>query len=69
MRGWTVGLFLIVVGPSWAADAIIKDGDTLRLGDTTFRLDGIDAPEGIVHRREWRSVDPRNSRHSQERAR
>jgi endonuclease YncB( thermonuclease family) len=32
-------------GPARAADAIIKDGDTLRLGDTSFRLDGIDAPE------------------------
>jgi endonuclease YncB( thermonuclease family) len=45
MLAWITGLFLIVVGPSWAADAIINDGDTLRLGNTSFRLDGIDAPE------------------------
>jgi len=38
-------LFSIVVGPSSAADVIIKDGDTLRLGTTLFRLEGIDAPE------------------------
>jgi endonuclease YncB( thermonuclease family) len=34
-----------MVGSSWAADVIVKDADTLRFGDTTFRLDGIDAPE------------------------
>jgi endonuclease YncB( thermonuclease family) len=38
-------LFSMTAGPSWAADAIIKDGDTLRLGSTLFRLEGIDAPE------------------------
>ena len=46
-------LFSIVVGPSSAADVIIKDGDTLRLGTTLFRLEGIDAPEtassGVSH--------------------
>jgi endonuclease YncB( thermonuclease family) len=31
--------------PSWATDVIIKDGDTIELGGTSFRLDGIDAPE------------------------
>jgi endonuclease YncB( thermonuclease family) len=29
----------------WAASAIVKDGGTLQLGDVTYRLDGIDAPE------------------------
>jgi endonuclease YncB( thermonuclease family) len=28
-----------------AADAIVRDGDTIQLGDVTYRLDGIDAPE------------------------
>jgi endonuclease YncB( thermonuclease family) len=45
MRGWFAGLVLIVTSPVWAADAIISDGDTLTLGGTKFRLDGIDAPE------------------------
>jgi endonuclease YncB( thermonuclease family) len=31
--------------PCWATDVIIKDGDTIELGGTSFRLDGIDAPE------------------------
>jgi endonuclease YncB( thermonuclease family) len=30
---------------SHATDLLIKDGDTLRLNGTTYRLDGIDAPE------------------------
>jgi endonuclease YncB( thermonuclease family) len=32
-------------GQSFAAGAIVKDGGTLQLGDVTYRLDGIDAPE------------------------
>jgi endonuclease YncB( thermonuclease family) len=28
-----------------AASAIVRDGDTIQLGDVAFRLDGIDAPE------------------------
>src|ERR1700749_4951529 len=31
--------------PSLAANAIVHDGDTIQLGDVTYRLDGIDAPE------------------------
>src|SRR5262245_28977399 len=31
--------------PCWAIDVIIKDGDTIELGGTSLRLDGIDAPE------------------------
>jgi endonuclease YncB( thermonuclease family) len=45
MRPWIVGLVFIVVGPSWALDVVVKDGDTVRLDGTSFRLDGIDAPE------------------------
>ena len=28
-----------------AANAIVKDGNTIQLGDITYRLDGVDAPE------------------------
>jgi endonuclease YncB( thermonuclease family) len=28
-----------------AAGAVVRDGDTIQLGDTVFRLDGVDAPE------------------------
>jgi endonuclease YncB( thermonuclease family) len=31
--------------PARAADAVARDGDTIQLGDVTYRLDGIDAPE------------------------
>ena len=31
--------------PGWAASAVVKDGNTLQLGDITYRLGGIDAPE------------------------
>ena len=32
--------------PGWAASpVVVKDGNTLQLGDITYRLDGIDAPE------------------------
>jgi endonuclease YncB( thermonuclease family) len=38
-------LFLMLIGPSWAINLSIKDGDTLSLDGTDFRLDGVDAPE------------------------
>ncbi|MBV8696830.1 MAG: thermonuclease family protein, partial [Bradyrhizobium sp.] len=31
--------------PGLAATAIVRDGATIQLGDTTFHLDGVDAPE------------------------
>ena len=31
--------------PGWAATAVVRDGDTIQLGDVAYRLDGIDAPE------------------------
>jgi endonuclease YncB( thermonuclease family) len=36
---------VLSAGPAYAADAIVRDGDTIQLGDTIYRLDGIDAPE------------------------
>ena len=45
VRGWIAGLVLILTSPVWAAGAIVLDGDTLTLGGTKSRLDGIDAPE------------------------
>ncbi len=30
---------------SHAANAIVRDGNTIQLADVTYRLDGIDAPE------------------------
>jgi len=32
-------------GTAYAATAVVKDGDTIQLGDITYRLDGTDAPE------------------------
>lgn len=45
MRIFIAILTIVLAGPGFAADAIVRDGDTLRLGDITFRLDGVDAPE------------------------
>src|SRR5437588_5845120 len=33
------------VSPGWAASAIVKDANNIQVGDVTYRLDGIDAPE------------------------
>jgi endonuclease YncB( thermonuclease family) len=38
-------LSLLVTSPGWAAQPIVKDGDTIQLGDVTYRLAGVDAPE------------------------
>lgn len=39
-------LAVIVFGsPGWAASPVIRDGDTIQIGDVTYRLDGIEAPE------------------------
>ena len=35
----------LLVTPTLAADAVVRDGHTIQLGDVTYRLDGIDAPE------------------------
>src|SRR5215467_9531451 len=36
---------LFSAGPGWTANAVVHNGDTIQLGDVTYRLDGIDAPE------------------------
>jgi endonuclease YncB( thermonuclease family) len=45
MRLFVPVLFLLTTGLCWAADAVIKDGDTLKLGTSLVRLEGVDAPE------------------------
>jgi len=36
---------LLVSSPVRAANAVVRDGNTIQLGDVIYRLDGIDAPE------------------------
>jgi len=36
---------VLLISPGWAATATVRDGNTIQLGDVTYRLDGIDAPE------------------------
>jgi endonuclease YncB( thermonuclease family) len=38
-------LATLLASPGWAAKAVVKDGGTIEIADTTYRLDGIDAPE------------------------
>jgi endonuclease YncB( thermonuclease family) len=50
LRTWMRFLALIVgivfsANSSRAADAIVRKGDTIQLGNVAYRLDGIDAPE------------------------
>jgi endonuclease YncB( thermonuclease family) len=41
-----VGVFtLLLATPALAANAVVRDGHTIQLGDVAYRLDGIDAPE------------------------
>ena len=35
----------LIATPALAATAIVHDGHTIQLGDITYKLDGIDAPE------------------------
>lgn len=44
---WSLVIVGIVlsISPVWAATATVKDGNNVQLGDVTYRLDGIDAPE------------------------
>src|ERR1700731_3654165 len=36
---------VLSASPGCAATATVKDGNTIQLGEVTYRLDGIDAPE------------------------
>jgi endonuclease YncB( thermonuclease family) len=45
MRCLIAFLFLFSASSASAADATVKDGDTIQLAGVTYRLDGIDAPE------------------------
>ena len=45
MRWFAILLVALAAGPARAADVVVRDGDTLQLGDTTYKLDGVDAPE------------------------
>jgi endonuclease YncB( thermonuclease family) len=38
-------LFAFWCSPGRAANAVVRNGDTIQLGDVTYRLAGIDAPE------------------------
>ena len=41
-----IGLaFVPFFGSACAATAVVRDGDTIQLGEATYRLDGADAPE------------------------
>jgi len=49
-RTWMRHFVLVLGALFWAnaalaADAIVRNGNTIQLGDVAFRLDGIDAPE------------------------
>jgi endonuclease YncB( thermonuclease family) len=45
MRIAVLLLSLLMSSPSWAKEVIVKDGDTIQLGDVAYRLAGVDAPE------------------------
>jgi endonuclease YncB( thermonuclease family) len=37
--------FVTLSGTAWAGTAVVRDGDTIQVGDVAYRLDGADAPE------------------------
>jgi endonuclease YncB( thermonuclease family) len=45
MRLLIAVLATLLTSSSWAAEPVIKDGGAIQLAGTTYRLDGIDAPE------------------------
>ena len=45
MRLLVAILATLLTSPGWAAEPVIKDGGTIQLAGSTYRLDGIDAPE------------------------
>jgi endonuclease YncB( thermonuclease family) len=36
---------VLSISSGWAATATVRDGNTIQLGEMTYRLDGLDAPE------------------------
>lgn len=38
-------LLLLLTSPALAAEAIVKDGDTIQIGNVAYKLAGVDAPE------------------------
>lgn len=42
---FTILSALLPANPAAAANAVVRDGDTIQIGDVTYRLDGVDAPE------------------------
>src|SRR5689334_17024993 len=44
-RFFLVLVLVLSASPGRAAEASVRDGNTIQLGDVTFRLDGIDAPD------------------------
>lgn len=42
----SLGVLIFLALPAFAQEVRVTDGDTLKLGSTTWRLWGIDAPEG-----------------------
>jgi endonuclease YncB( thermonuclease family) len=45
MRLLVAILAALLTSPGWAAEPVVKDGGTIQLAGSTYRLDGIDAPE------------------------
>lgn len=45
MRAVIAVVLALSATPAWAVEAVVRDGDTLQLGEITYRLEGIDAPE------------------------
>ena len=45
MRFLIAVLAMVWAAQSFAADVIVKDGNTLQIAEIIYRLDGIDAPE------------------------
>jgi len=44
MRFLCAFLVALSLTPAWSADLVVRDGNTIQLSGTTYRLDGVDAP-------------------------
>jgi endonuclease YncB( thermonuclease family) len=44
MRFLIALLVALSLTPAWSADLVVKDGNTIQLSGTTYRLDGVDSP-------------------------